>query len=106
MSNTQQAAARITLSVSAVAMLALIALQSLPIPTAQAGMVSKTGGYTALTVVGGRTDNHEIVLIIDDRNEELFVYSAEQNRPIDLMARESLPGLFTAARAQSVGQRP
>lgn len=105
MSNTQQTAARVTLSVTAAAMAALIAFQTFT-PSAQAGLVSKTGAYTAMTVNGGRTASHEILLIIDDRNENLFVYSAEQNRPIELMARESLPELFTAARAQSVGQRP
>lgn len=106
MSNTQQTAARVTLSISAVAMAALIAFQSISLPTANAGLVSKTGAYTAMTVNGGRTASHEILLIIDDRNENLFVYSAEQNRPIELKARESLPELFTNARAQSVGQRP
>jgi hypothetical protein len=103
--SAQQHAARVTLSVSALAMASLIALQAFS-PPAHAGMVSKTGGYTALTAVGGRTDNHEILLLIDDRNEQLFVYSAEQNQPIALLANESLPSLFTNARAQAVGQRP
>ncbi len=108
MSKTQQTAARITLSATAVIMVGLIAIQSisLPVQNANAGMVSKTGGYTAMTVVGGRTKSAEILLVIDDRNEDLFVYSAEQGRAVELRARESLPELFNTARAQSFGQRP
>ncbi len=105
--NRQQRAAQITLSVSAIIMLALIAIQSigLPVSTATAGMVSKTGNYTALTAIG-RTKSAEMLLVIDDRNEDLLVYNAEQGRDIELVARESLPDLFTNARAQSLGQRP
>ncbi len=108
MSKAQQTAARITLSATAVIMVGLIAIQSisLPVQNADAAMVSKTGGYTAMTVIGGRTKSAEILLIIDDRNEDLFVYSAEQGRAVELRARESLPELFNAARAQSFGQRP
>lgn len=100
-------AARVTLSITAVALLALIVLQlvGLPVPQAQAGLVSKTGGYTILTAKSGNGAT-DMALVIDDRTEELLVYSIEQNRLVELMARESLPELFTAARAQSLGVRP
>lgn len=105
--STHQRAARITLSISAIIMVGLIALQSvgLPVSLAHAGMVSKTGNYTGMTVVGG-TRSAEILVVIDDRNEDLLVYNGEQGRIVDLVARESLPVLFTNARAQSLGQRP
>ncbi|RMH14232.1 MAG: hypothetical protein D6695_01830 [Planctomycetota bacterium] len=104
--NTSKNAARLTLSITAAVLFALIMLQTLGMPakTAQAGLVSKTGGYTMLTVNGGRPD--ELLFVIDDRNENLFVYSIEGGRIIELQARESLPEMFTAARAQSIGQRP
>lgn len=105
--NNKQDAARVTLSITAVLLLALIVLQTvgLPVPSAHAGLVSKTGGYTILTIEGG-SGTSEIALVIDDRNEDLLVYSVNQARAVELRARESLPALFTAARAQSLGVRP
>ncbi|KAA0214001.1 MAG: hypothetical protein DYG94_02975 [Leptolyngbya sp. PLA3] len=105
--NTRQDAARVTLSITAIALLALIVLQTvgLPVPSAQGGLVSKTGGYTLLTIESG-SGAAEIALVIDDRNEDLLVYSVNQARAVDLVTRESLPELFTSARAQSLGVRP
>lgn len=105
--STKQDSARVTLSITAIALLALIVLQTvgLPVPSAQAGLVSKTGGYTILTMDSG-SGASEIALVIDDRNEDLLVYSVDRNRAVELMTRESLPELFSAARAQSLGVRP
>ncbi len=105
--STRQDAARVTLSITAVSLLALIVLQTvgLPVPKAEAGLVSKTGGYTILTMKGG-SGASDIALVIDDRNEDLLVYSVNSRRAVDLVSRESLPALFTAARAQSLGVRP
>lgn len=105
--NDRQNAARVTLSITAVAMLGMIVFQSvgLPVSQAQAGLVSKTGGYTLMTVKSG-SGASEIALVIDDRNEDLLVYSVDQGRAVELRAREPLPALFQAARAQSLGVRP
>lgn len=105
--STRQDSARVTLSITAIALLALIVLQTvgLPVPSAQAGLVSKTGGYTILTMKGG-SGSSDIALVIDDRNEDLLIYSINQRRAVELVSRESLPVLFSAARAQSLGVRP
>lgn len=103
----KQKAARVTLSITALVMFGMIILQSvgLPVPRAQAGLVSKAGGYTLMTVKSG-SGASDIALVIDDRNEDLLVYSVNQGRIVELRARESLPALFQAARAQSLGVRP
>ncbi|MBX3322538.1 MAG: hypothetical protein KF757_06065 [Phycisphaeraceae bacterium] len=104
MEHTQQKAARVTLSITAAILGGLILLQTVGIPSASAHMVSKTGAYTGMTANGGSTG--ELLFVIDDRNEDLLVYSVQQARSVELRARESLPELFSIARNQALGVRP
>lgn len=106
MEHTQQTAARITLSITALLLAGLIVLQTvgLPVPSASAHMVSKSGAYTAMTASGGVEG--EYLFVIDDRNEDLLVYNVQSGRTIELRARESLPELFSTARNQALGIRP
>jgi len=67
---------------------------------ARAEMVSGSGGYTVMTADGG-TD--EVLLVLDERNEELFVYRVENQRSVDLQERVSLTKLFADARAAARG---
>ncbi len=67
---------------------------------AQAEMVSASGGYTVLTADGG-TD--EVLILLDERSEELYVYRVENQRSVDMKERVSLSRLFTDARAAAQG---
>ena len=93
------------LTVSAIALLALIAFQaSARFPqvgrssTASAGMVSSVGGYTILTSNAG---NEDILLVLDSRNEELNAYRTEHSSAVQLYEKVALPQLFTSARAST-----
>lgn len=67
---------------------------------ARAEMVSTTGEYTVMTTSAG---NDEILVVLDNRNEQLFVYRVENQRSIQLHADEDLREIFSTARAQVLG---
>ncbi|MFG0326263.1 MAG: hypothetical protein ACF8SC_03220 [Phycisphaerales bacterium JB037] len=67
---------------------------------AQAEMVSRVGGYTVLTADGG-TD--EVLILLDHRTEELFVYSIENQNNIELDQRLDVVELFRDAKAKAGG---
>lgn len=79
---------------AAVLSLVVIAL-ALRLAPARAEMVSHVGEYAVLTTDGG---NEEVLLVLDQRAEELYVYRVENQSVVELLARESLPELFAAAR--------
>lgn len=87
---------------SAIVVLALILTQAGRVvgSAAKAEMVHATGGYTIMTADGG-TD--EVLLVLDNRNEELFVYQVANQRSVDLKERVSLTKLFSDARAAAGG---
>lgn len=70
--------------------------------SAQAGMVAQAGGYTALTSESG---NEDILVMLDSRAEELFIYHVENQSSIQLLERQNVPGLFAEARARAQGRR-
>lgn len=63
--------------------------------------VSQAGGITMMTVAG---TNDDVLLVLDDRREQLFVYRAENQDTFTLLQRASLPQLFTDARAKGSGK--
>jgi len=67
---------------------------------ARAELVSQTGSYTVLTADGG-TD--EVLVLLDHRDENLYVYSIENQRAITLHERLSLAELFHDAKARRQG---
>jgi len=67
---------------------------------ASAEMVSETGGYTVMTADGG-TD--EVLVLLDHRDENVYVYSIENQQAIVLHQRLSLPKLFSDAQAKRRG---
>lgn len=69
---------------------------------ATAGMVAQAGGYTVLTSESG---NEDIFILLDSRNEELFVYHIENQNSVQLLERQPLPGLFAEARARAQGRK-
>lgn len=71
---------------------------------ALAEMTAKSRSYSAMTT---RADNEEILYVIDDRSETLIMYRVRNARQVDMIGVESLPALFTRARAvyESTGIR-
>lgn len=86
--------------VSAGVMAALVVVQGAGLldRPAIAEMTASAGGYTIMTTDGG---SNEVGLVIDERNETLLVYSVKNRREVRLENRQSLPELFTRARAQA-----
>jgi hypothetical protein len=68
--------------------------------SARADLVSQVGGLTVLTSDAGGDD---VLLVLDSRNEELFVYKTTNNDGIQLAQRYSVPQLFIDARARALG---
>lgn len=69
---------------------------------ANAGMVSSAGGYTVLTSDVG---NEDILIVLDSRNEELFIYHVENQSSVQLLERQTLPALFAEARTRAQGRK-
>lgn len=67
---------------------------------AQAEMVSETGHLVAMTA---RADNEEILLMLDNRAEQLMLYKVTQNNTLELVQSLDLPELFQTARARRLG---
>jgi hypothetical protein len=109
--STLATAQRSLLGVSAAILSTLLAVQVLggapPIgprsgdSEARAGMVSSAGGHTVMTADG---NNEDLLLVLDGRNEELFVYRTDANRGVQLFQRMSLPEVFNDARGRSLGR--
>lgn len=94
------------LVVLAVLLAALVALRAGrvgPESVAYADMVADSGSYTAMTT---RTGAEELLYIVDDRSETLMVYRVINGRTVDLVDRQSLPQMFSAARAAWLGTQP
>ncbi|MEM7754793.1 MAG: hypothetical protein AAF297_04055 [Planctomycetota bacterium] len=91
------------LSLSALGLLVALVLQAMTpwTPTARAEMTVKADGYAAMST---RASNEEIMWVVDDATQTLFVYGiAPNNREVLFLDRQSLPELFSAARAQAGG---
>jgi hypothetical protein len=64
------------------------------------GVVSQTGGLTVLTTEAG---NEDLVVVLDARNEEMFVYRSDLKVGMQLLQRYPVAQLFTDARARTIG---
>jgi hypothetical protein len=63
-------------------------------------LVSQVGGLTVMTT---DATNEDLLVVLDSRNEELFVYRADANAGVQLLQRYPIPQLFVDARARSLG---
>lgn len=106
--NSEQAAPRSRrgslLWISALVLLGLVMLQGQPLLAqlgdhggGHGGMVSQVGPLTVLTADAGSDD---VLLVLEGRSEELFVYRADRNG-IQLQQRLAIPKLFQDARMMS-----
>jgi hypothetical protein len=86
---------------SAFVLFALIIMQAQPLlaqigggHAASGGMVSQVGQLTVLTADAGTED---VLLVLEGRGEELFVYRADRNG-VQFQQRLAIPKLFQDAR--------
>jgi hypothetical protein len=70
---------------------------------ARADLVASVGGVTALTVAGA--EGEDVLMVIDDRSEELFIYRVGNHDTLEMRRRYSLPRMFADARGQGTGGR-
>ncbi len=66
---------------------------------AAADMTGEAGGITMMTT---RSGNLEPLFVVDDRTETLYVYKVQQDN-LELWDKQSLPEMFTNARARRLG---
>jgi hypothetical protein len=64
------------------------------------GVVAQTGGLTVLTSEAG---NEDLLVVLDARNEELFIYRSDLKVGMQLLQRYPVAQLFTDARARTIG---
>ncbi|MEC9373492.1 MAG: hypothetical protein VYC34_06595 [Planctomycetota bacterium] len=84
---------------SAFVILALIVSQAGRLPgvnPAYAGNVSEVGDLTILTADSG--DNEDILCILDNRSEKLFIYGVQNRQSVELFQTYNLSQTFTDAR--------
>jgi len=67
---------------------------------ARAEMVSENGHLVTLTAKGG---NEDILLVLDNRTEQIAAYKVGQTNRLELLQRLDLPELFESARARRLG---
>lgn len=65
------------------------------------GMVSQRGSHTIMTADAGSDD---VVLVLDGRNEQLFVYRTNQQTGMQLLQKLNLPTVFADARIRNAGK--
>ncbi len=101
-SETARSGGWLWISAGVLAALTLVQGAGLLDRTARAEMVSEKSGYAIMTTDGG-TD--QILVVLDERNEMLMVYSVENRREMILQDRQPIPDMFVQARTQSGARR-
>lgn len=102
----QERGLRWLLSISGVLLLGMLAWQAQAMQIGRgdggggAGMVSNVGDYTMMTFPAG---NEDMLLTLDNRSEELYVYRVENQNAVSLFQKLSLPRLFSEARTRAQG---
>lgn len=67
----------------------------------RSGMVSQSGPFTVMSSDAG---NEDIVVVVDNRNEQLLVYKVENSQSLQLFQKLSMPRLFVDAKARAAGK--
>ncbi|HMN96809.1 MAG TPA: hypothetical protein PKC43_07180 [Phycisphaerales bacterium] len=95
------------LAATAFILAALVILQAgrLPVAEAWAGGAAAAGDFSVVTATNGlgkESRPHELLYLVDNRSELLFVYEVEDASRRSLVLREvtSLPVLFRAGRGR------
>ncbi len=96
---------RAALTVTAIAGAALLVFQAAAqvggTSGSRSGMVSQSGPFTLMTSDAGSED---IVVVLDNRNEQLMVYKTENAQSLQLYQKLSLPRMFMDAKARAAGK--
>ena len=100
-------AANLALSISALALLVVVVVFAGRQPAQAApsamGELGQSGDYTALTC---RAGNEEVLVVLDGRNEQLFVYKVVNQNSVEIFQREDVSRMFADARSRARGVRP
>lgn len=78
-------------------------LALLAVAPAQAGMVSHVGSLAVLTCDVGQ---EEVLVVLDNRGEQMLVYRVENMNTATLLQRVSLPRVFLDGRHRAQGRTP
>ncbi len=81
--------------------LIIVAAGRMPGGAAYAEMVAQVGAYTVLTADGG---NEEVLLVLDNHNEQVFVYKVVNQKSVQLYQKLDLKRLFKDARTVAQGR--
>lgn len=81
--------------------LILLRSGSLPGNAALAEMVSQAGEFTMLTTDSG---TEEVLVVLDNRSEQLLVYRVLAQKTLELMQNVSVARMFEAARLAAGGK--
>lgn len=96
-----------TLALAAIVLGLLCVLQIVPAVStllqreAQAGMVSSSGQLTVLTA---EASNEDLLVVLDGRGEDLYVYRTDARNGMQLFQKLAVPQLFSEARAKNLGR--
>ena len=90
------------LIVCALAMAVLLGVLVSPLVNqpARAEMVAESGHLVTMTAKGG---NEDLLLVLDNRTEQLTLYKVGQQNALEMVQRVELPELFESARARRLG---
>ncbi|MDX2145931.1 MAG: hypothetical protein SFZ23_00275 [Planctomycetota bacterium] len=66
-----------------------------------AGMVSSIGDYTVMTTT---TSNEDLLVVLDGRSEDMYVYRVDGSNQMQLVQRLNISQAFAEARARSMGK--
>jgi hypothetical protein len=69
---------------------------------ARADVVSRVGDYTTLTVANQSSE--DLLMVVDGRGEQVFVYRILNQKQIELMKRYDMPELFTVGQRLGAGR--
>lgn len=92
---------------SAIILTALIIVQAGRIapsllPEARADLVAGVAGYTTLTL---NSQSEDILLVLDGRGEQVFLYRILNQRQLELIGRQDLNQLFAAGARIGAGRK-
>jgi hypothetical protein len=93
--------AALWVSAAALAVLALVQAGALPGNSARAEMVSHAGEFTAMTTDSG---TEEVLVVLDNRSEQLMVYHIRAQKTLELMQNVSVGKMFESARLAAEGK--
>jgi len=78
-----------------------VALRPMLSVPARAEMVSQADHLVTMTAAGGTGD---VLLVLDNRSEQLMVYKINAQNALELLENLQLPELFASARAKRKGK--